>query len=130
MTSSQILGQAAGWTLLDFIWQGILIAIALSVALRFLRSHSSGARYLASCAAMLVMLAAPILTFSYLASGADSFSAKQRSRTAAAATNERAGSSAALNDDGQFQYQSASPDLPNQENGSTLRWVEGQLDRA
>src|SRR5947209_14089742 len=129
MTSSQIMGQAAGWTLLNFIWQGILIAMALSVALRFLRSHSSGARYLASCAALVLLFAAPILTFSYLVSDADSFNAKERLQTAAAATNERAGAGAALNDPRQSQLLFQSDSLLNQENASTLRRIESQLDR-
>lgn len=132
MTSSQIMGQAAGWTLLHFIWQGFLIAIALSAALRFLRSHSAGARYLASCAALLVLLAAPIATFSYLVSDASSFNAKERLKTTAAQTSERAGALGSLNAAGQSQLlsQSASSSLLNQENASTLGRIEAQLDRA
>ena len=131
MTTSQILGQAAGWTLLHFIWQGILIVISLKIALRFLRSHSAGARYIASCAALVVMLAAPVITFSHLVRDADSFNAKDRLQTAATAANERAGAGAQLNDAGQSKLlsQSASDSLLSQENASALRRIEDQLNR-
>lgn len=131
MTTSQIFGQAAGWTLLHFIWQGILIALSLKIALRLLHSHSANARYIASCAALLLMLAAPIITFSRLVSDADFFNAKERSQTAMASANERAGASGALDANGQTQIlsQSASDTLLNQANASTLRRIEDQLDR-
>ena len=130
MTSSQILGQAAGWTLLDFIWQGFLIALSLKLALRFLRSHSAGARYLASCAALLVMLAAPVVTFSYLMRDAASFNAKERLQSAAT-TNDRAGAGGALGDVEQSHLlsQANSDNLLNQENASALRRIEAQLNR-
>src|SRR5437764_10075246 len=131
MTSAQILGQAAGWTLLDFLWQGILIAVALKIALRFLRSHSAGARYIASCAALVIMLAAPVITFSHLVRDADSFNAKGRLQMAESTANERAGAGGALNDVGQSKLlsQSAPDSLLNQENASTLRRIEDRLNR-
>ncbi len=52
----------AGWTLLHFVWQGVLIALAAAAALRLLRSASPQRRYLVSCAALAAMLASPVVT--------------------------------------------------------------------
>jgi beta-lactamase regulating signal transducer with metallopeptidase domain len=51
---------AIGWMLLHSLWQGAGIAIALGVVLRALRCAPSQVRYLASCAAMVVLVALPI----------------------------------------------------------------------
>ena len=55
-----------GWTLLHFVWQGALVALLLAVALRLLRHRSAQARYVVSCAALLLLLALPIITLSVL----------------------------------------------------------------
>ncbi|MGH2397661.1 MAG: hypothetical protein ACRDFW_11890, partial [bacterium] len=52
----------AGWTLLHFVWQGALIALAAAASLWLLRSASSQARYTVACAALAAMLAAPVVT--------------------------------------------------------------------
>jgi bla regulator protein BlaR1 len=53
---------ALGWSLLHFLWQGVLIAAALELALAALpRAHSS-ARYAACCAALTALLVAPLVT--------------------------------------------------------------------
>ncbi len=51
-----------GWTLLHFLWQGLVLAALLAVALRFLR-RAANLRYLAGCAALLLMALAPVATF-------------------------------------------------------------------
>ena len=53
-----------GWTLLHFLWQGVLIA-AVYGAIRKWISHSAGpnTRYLLGCAVLAVMAAAPLLTW-------------------------------------------------------------------
>src|SRR5580700_6632660 len=56
-----------GLTLLHFLWQGLIIAALLAIALRFLRRSSANARYLTGCLAVLLMALAPIATFSSLA---------------------------------------------------------------
>lgn len=66
--SSAIL--ALGWTLMHFVWQGLLVASLLACANALLDRASSNARYLAACAAMLLMLAAPIATFATLSARA------------------------------------------------------------
>ena len=55
--------QALGWSLIHFLWQGTLIALALESALVGLRNRSADARYLVRCAALTLMAAAPVVTF-------------------------------------------------------------------
>lgn len=50
---------ALGWTLLHFLWQGVLIGMAAALALFGLRKASPQLRYLAACSAMLACLAWP-----------------------------------------------------------------------
>jgi len=59
MTASWIdpsLVEALGWALVHFLWEGALIALALSVSLRFFQS--ARVRYGMACLAMLAMVAA------------------------------------------------------------------------
>jgi len=59
---------ALGWTLIHFLWEGVLIAGLYATAQEILRRRSANLRYLAGCAAMLCMLMAPIVTLISLAS--------------------------------------------------------------
>ena len=58
--------QALGWTLIHFLWEGALIALALATALGVLRPASARVRYAAASFAMLAMLAAFALTLARL----------------------------------------------------------------
>jgi TonB family protein len=58
---------ALGWTLLHFCWQGGLVAGMLWCVLGLLGGRWSQARYCAACAAMLLMVALPLLTFGRIA---------------------------------------------------------------
>jgi hypothetical protein len=60
--------EALGWTLVHFLWQGALVALALALARVALKRRTANIRYLASCAAMLLMLALPVITFVTLSS--------------------------------------------------------------
>jgi beta-lactamase regulating signal transducer with metallopeptidase domain len=55
--------QALGWTLAHFLWQGTAVALLLAAVNAALRRSSANARYFASCAALLLMLALPLITF-------------------------------------------------------------------
>jgi uncharacterized protein (TIGR03435 family) len=56
-----------GWTLVHFLWQGVLIAVLyLAVRKSLGRASSPGARYLLACAALATMVAAPLVTFGLL----------------------------------------------------------------
>ena len=56
------LARALSSALLHFLWQGLVVAVVLSVALALLRKRSAQARYLASCAALGIMAALPVIT--------------------------------------------------------------------
>ncbi|MGE3404277.1 MAG: hypothetical protein AB7K63_16930, partial [Vicinamibacterales bacterium] len=51
-----------GWTLIHFAWQGTAIALAAALLLWTLRGAAAPWRYATSCGALLLMLAAPVLT--------------------------------------------------------------------
>jgi uncharacterized protein (TIGR03435 family) len=56
-----------GWTLVHFLWQGVLIA-AVYAAVRacIARASCPNTRYLLACVALAAMMAAPLLTFGLL----------------------------------------------------------------
>ena len=56
--------ESIGWMLLHSLWQGAGVAMAMAVALCVLRRAPAHARYLVSCAAMILMVALPIATLS------------------------------------------------------------------
>src|SRR5882672_4180365 len=53
----------AGWALLHFLWQGTALAALATVAIAPFRKAS--ARYVVAVGVLLMMLAAPVATFSY-----------------------------------------------------------------
>lgn len=53
-----------GWTLVHFLWQGIVIAIVYAAVRKTLRD--SQPRYVLACVAMAVLIAAPVATFRVL----------------------------------------------------------------
>ena len=64
--------EALGWTLLHFVWQGLAIAILFAAVRHFSRRLSADARYLTGCAAMLLLLVTPLVTFVVLSRDAGS----------------------------------------------------------
>ena len=56
------LAQAISGALVQFVWQGFLIAFALSVVLFLLRGSDPRIRYLISCGALLVLAVLPVAT--------------------------------------------------------------------
>lgn len=58
----QPLVTAVGWALLHFVWQGALVAALLAGVMVLLRERAANARYLAACAAMVLMLVLPVAT--------------------------------------------------------------------
>jgi len=55
-----------GWTLIHFLWQGVLLAILSAIVLRLLRRRSSNVRYLTSCIALLLMVVLPVVTIQFI----------------------------------------------------------------
>jgi beta-lactamase regulating signal transducer with metallopeptidase domain len=54
--------ECLGWGLLHFLWEGVVIAALLAIALRVLRNRSPNARYLAGWVALVAMACAVPLT--------------------------------------------------------------------
>jgi hypothetical protein len=52
--------EALGWTLLHFVWQGALVALALSIFLFLARKASPQVRYIVACGALCLMCIAAI----------------------------------------------------------------------
>jgi hypothetical protein len=52
----------AGWSLVHFLWQGAAIAASAGTSLWLLRDRSPQTRYAVACAALIAMLAAPLVT--------------------------------------------------------------------
>jgi uncharacterized protein (TIGR03435 family) len=57
-----------GWTLVHFLWQGLVIAASYTGTRVCARHSSPHRRYLIACAALATMLASPILTYCLLVS--------------------------------------------------------------
>jgi uncharacterized protein (TIGR03435 family) len=64
MLSCQQWVERLGWTLIHFLWQGTVIAALYAVVRRGMpRTARPNARYLAACAALAAMMAAPLATW-------------------------------------------------------------------
>jgi uncharacterized protein (TIGR03435 family) len=61
--SSQPWVERLGWTLLHFLWQGLLCAAVYAGTRRWMARSTPNARYLAACLTMAAMLATPLATF-------------------------------------------------------------------
>src|SRR2546422_925196 len=61
--SPDVIG-SLGWALLHFVWQGAALAAALSIVTAFCRRASL--RYVLSVGALVLMVAAPVVTFLFL----------------------------------------------------------------
>lgn len=64
--------EAAAWSLIHFLWQGLLLWVGCALALHLSRRARPELRYLLGCAALLVALLCPLLTFLNLHSGSPS----------------------------------------------------------
>src|SRR5882757_11350947 len=62
-STTALIAHAAGWTLLHFLWQGALVALILACILALLSGRSAQPRYLAACAALVLMATLPLITF-------------------------------------------------------------------
>ena len=64
MLSLQPWVERLGWTLVHFLWQGLLIALLYGAARRRMaRAFGPQARYLLACAALAAMMATPLVTW-------------------------------------------------------------------
>src|SRR5438093_10030548 len=63
-----------GWTLIHFVWQGSVLALATLVALR--RARRAQTRYLVACIGLGAMLITPLATFGWLRSAPEALPEK------------------------------------------------------
>jgi len=54
--------ETLGWSLIHFLWQGLLIAILAAVVLALLKNASASLRYFVACLAFLLMASSPAVT--------------------------------------------------------------------
>jgi len=59
---SSSVAQRVGWALVHFVWQGAAVALLLALVLALLRRRSAQARWVASCAALGLMMALAVAT--------------------------------------------------------------------
>lgn len=88
---------AVGWTLLHFLWQGVLIGIAWAAARGLLAREASGARYRLGLGALALLASTPLLTLARLwpaATTPDAAAAITDAATALAAPTVSAGDAA------------------------------------
>jgi BlaR1 peptidase M56/parvulin-like peptidyl-prolyl cis-trans isomerase-like protein len=69
--------EAFGWTLLHFVWQGTLVALAFGCFLAFSQGTSPRVRYLVGCAALSLMALSAISTFLWQVGTRDVRTARQ-----------------------------------------------------
>ncbi len=69
--NEQPLIHAVGWSLLHFLWEGAIVALLLTSALRLLSNRSSQLRYAVACCALVLMAAGPLVTFGLLLLNSD-----------------------------------------------------------
>jgi beta-lactamase regulating signal transducer with metallopeptidase domain len=60
--------QVTGWTLIHFVWQGGLLALATAVGLRLCRRRSPETRYAIACLGLIAMLVSPVVTTAFIRS--------------------------------------------------------------
>lgn len=76
-----------GWTLLHFVWQGLLIGLLHEAAIRFIGSTKPERRYAVSLAGLLALALAPLITFGILWANADAAGSLPADATAAVPTS-------------------------------------------
>ncbi len=60
---TNLLVQRLGWTLIHFVWEGLLVSLLLAITLLLTRKSNPIWRYGFACGALVLMAIAPLLTF-------------------------------------------------------------------
>ena len=60
--SESLVIRSLGWVLLQFIWQGCVVALLIAAMLGLLHRHTAATRYLVATAGLLVMFLLPVAT--------------------------------------------------------------------
>ena len=85
------LAQAVGWALLHLLWQGAILAALLWLALAWIPARRANLRYLVSCAALVLLVAAGVATGvrAYPAGGGAATTVANRASTATSWSSSR-----------------------------------------
>ena len=75
--------EITGWTLLHFVWQGALLALAIAGVLWLCRRRSANARYAVASGGLVTLLAAPVVTAAFLWHAARTVEPSERADRAA-----------------------------------------------
>ncbi len=67
MSGSTSVLTPVGWALLHFVWQGVLVALALAAVLWLVPARAARVRYALACLALAAMAITPIATLTWLA---------------------------------------------------------------
>ena len=54
--------RSLGWALVQFVWQGMVVALLTAVTLRLLNRHTAATRYLVASAGLLILFLLPVAT--------------------------------------------------------------------
>lgn len=65
--SDQAMYELAGWTLIHFLWQGVLVAVAVWLLLQMFSRRAANLRYLVLCGSMASLAIFPAVTAVWLA---------------------------------------------------------------
>jgi uncharacterized protein (TIGR03435 family) len=111
--------QSLGWTLVHFLWQGLVIAILYAAIRRgWTRKLDARARYLLACAAMMAMIAAPLMTWGLLRTRRGSPDASYRVQDIARLASTTGGATARMT-----LPASVRSTIPSAEPSQFLPWV-------
>ena len=55
-----VVASSLAWALLDFVWQGLLVAWVAAIVMMMMRGARPQARYVVACAALLLCAALPL----------------------------------------------------------------------
>ncbi len=77
---------AFGWSLIDLLWQGACVALALAISLRAARRMSARARYAMACAGLGMIVVCPVLTWVSQTQAISAPSSGRNARTASLLT--------------------------------------------
>ncbi len=55
-----------GWMLVHFLWQAVVVTLALAAVLRLLRKSNANVRYLTACSALALMVVLPVATMQFI----------------------------------------------------------------
>ena len=65
--SDQAMYELAGWTLIHFLWQGVLVAVAVWLLLQMFSRRAANLRYLVLCGGLASLAIFPAVTAVWLA---------------------------------------------------------------